>query len=64
MKNHPRETHDFDFIDDVVDEEREKIKQATAPLTRLLVQVRNGIKRIEENDKEIDIESEANRRKI
>ena len=64
LKDHPRETHDFDFIDDVVDEEREKIKQATAPLKRLLEQVRNGIKRIEESDKEIDIESEANRRKI
>ena len=64
LKDHPRETHDFDFIDDVVDEEREKIKQATAPLTRLLERVRNGKKRIEENDKEIDIESEANRRKI
>ena len=64
LKDHPRETHDFDFIDDVVDEEREKIKQATAPLKWLLERVRNGIKRIEENDKEIDIESEANRRKI
>ena len=64
LKDHPRETHDFDFIDDVVDEEREKIKQATAPLTRLLEQVRNGIKRIEETNKEIDIKSEANRRKI
>ena len=64
LKDHPRETHDFDFIDDVVDEEREKIKQATAPLKRLLEQVRNGIKRIEESETEIDIESEANRRKI
>ena len=64
LKDHPRETHDFDFIDDVVDEEREKIKQATAPLKRLLERVRNGIKRIEESDKEIDIDSEANRRKI
>ena len=64
LKDHPRETHDFDFIDDVVDEEREKIKQATAPLERLLKQVRNGIKRIEENDKDIDVKSEANRRKI
>ena len=64
LKDHPHETHDFDFIDDVVDEEREKIKQATAALQRLLERVRNGIKRIEESDKEIDIESEANRRKI
>ena len=64
LKDHPRETHDFDFIDDVVDEEREKIKQATAPLKPLLERVRNGIKRIEESETEIDIESEANRRKI
>ena len=64
LKDHPRETHDFDFIDDVVDEEREKIKQATAPLKRLLERVRSGIKRIEESDKEIDTESEANGRKI
>ena len=64
LKDHPCETHDFDFIDDVVDEEREKIKQATASLKRLLERVRNGIKRIEESDKEIDTESEANRRKI
>ena len=64
LKDHPRETHDFDFIDDVVDEERKKIKQATAPLKQLLERVKNGIKRIEESDKEIDTESEANRRKI
>ena len=64
LKDHPRETHDFDFIDDVVDEERERIKQATAPLKQLLERVRNGIKRIEESETEIDIESESNRRKI
>ena len=64
LKDHPRETHDFDFIDDVVDEEREKIKQATAPLKQLIDRVRNGIKRIEESETKIDIESEANRRKI
>ena len=64
LKDHPRETHDFDFIDDVIDEERENIKQATAPLKQLLEQVRNGMKRIEESETEIDIESEANKRKI
>ena len=64
LKDHPCESHDFDFIDDVVDEEREKIKQATAPLKQLLERVRNGIKRIEESETEIDMESEANRRKI
>ena len=64
LKDHPRETHDFNFIDDVVDEEREKIKQATAPLKQLLERVRNGIKRIEESETEIDTESEASRKKI
>ena len=64
LKDHPRETHNFDFIDDVVDEERETIKQATIPLKQLLERVRNGIKRIEESETEVDIESEANRGKI
>ena len=64
LKDHPRETHDFDFIDDIVDKEREKIKKATAPLEPLLKQVRNGIKRIEKIDKDIDVKSETNRRKI
>ena len=64
LKDHPRKTHDFDFIDDVADEEREKIKQATATLKQLLERVRNGIKRIEESETEIDIEIEANRKKI
>jgi len=64
LKDHPCETHDFDFIDKVADEEREKIKQAIAPLKQLLERVRNGIKGIEDSEKEIDIESEANTRKI
>ena len=61
LKDHRREKHDFDFIDDVVHEEKEKIKQATVPL---LEQVRNGIVSMEDSQKEIDIKSEANRRKI
>ena len=36
LKDHPHETHDFDFIDDVEDEESKKIKQATVPLKQLL----------------------------
>ena len=64
LKDHPRETHDFDFIDDVVDEEREKIKQAITPLKQLLEQVRNVEKRIEDCEKQIDTKSEANIRKI
>ena len=43
---------------------KEKIKQATAPLKQLLERVRNGIKRIEESETEIDIESETNIMKI
>ena len=64
LKDHPRETHNFNFVDDVVDEERGKIKQVTAPLEKLLERVRNGIKRIEENDKDIDVKSEADTRCI
>ena len=64
LKHHPRETHDFDFIDAVADDEREKITQATAPLKELLEKVRNTIKRIGDCEKQVDIKSEANRRKI
>ena len=64
LKDHPHETHDFDFIDSVADEEREKIKQATAPLKRLLEQVGNRIKKLKEINKDISVMSEANRRKI
>ena len=64
LKDHPRKTHDVDYIDNVVDEEREKIKQATSLLKWLLERVRNGIKRIDDVEKEIDIESEVNREKI
>ena len=34
LKDHPRghRDHDFDFVNEVVDEEREKMKQVTAPL--------------------------------
>ena len=64
MKDHPRETHDFEFIDDIVDVEREKVKQATASLKQLLEQVRKVEKRIEDCEQQIDIKSEANTRRI
>ncbi|XP_065888508.1 E3 ubiquitin-protein ligase TRIM71-like [Dysidea avara] len=64
LKDHPREKHDFDFIEKVVDEEREKMKQVTAPLKQLLEQVRNGVKKIEHCEKQVDIKSEANIEKI
>ncbi|XP_065886762.1 E3 ubiquitin-protein ligase TRIM71-like [Dysidea avara] len=66
LKDHPRGhcDHDFDFVDEVVDEEREKMKQVTAPLKQLLERVRNGVKKIEHCEKQVDIESEANIEKI
>ncbi|XP_065886758.1 E3 ubiquitin-protein ligase TRIM71-like [Dysidea avara] len=64
LKDHPREKHDFDFIENVVDEEREKMKQVTAPLKQLLQRVRNGVKKIERCEKQVDIDSEANIEKI
>ncbi|XP_065887951.1 E3 ubiquitin-protein ligase TRIM71-like [Dysidea avara] len=67
LKDHPRghRDHDFDFVDDeMVDEEREKMKQVTAPLKQLLERVRNGVKKIEHCEKQVDIESEANIEKI
>ncbi|XP_065886759.1 E3 ubiquitin-protein ligase TRIM71-like [Dysidea avara] len=66
LKDHPRghRDHDFDFVDEVVDEQREKMKQVTAPLKQLLERVRNGVKKIEHCEKQVDIESEANIDKI
>ena len=67
LKDHPRghRDHDFDFVDDeMMDEEREKMKQVTAPLKQLLEQVRNGVKKIEHCEKQVDIESETNIKKI
>jgi len=66
LKYHPHghRDHDFDFADKVVDEERENMKQVTAPLKQLLERVRNGIKKIECCEKQVDIESEANIEKI
>ncbi|XP_065889782.1 E3 ubiquitin-protein ligase TRIM71-like [Dysidea avara] len=66
LKDHPRghRDHNFDFVDEVVDEEREKMKQVTAPLKQLLEQVRNGVKKTERCEKQVDMESEANIEKI
>ena len=60
LKDHPHETHDYDLID----KEREKITEATIPLTKLLEQVRNVVKSIEDIEKEIDNKSEENTRRI
>ena len=64
LKDHPREKHDFDFVDEVVDEEREKMKQVTALLKQLLERVKNGVNKIEHREKQVDMESEANIEKI
>jgi len=66
LKDHPRghRDHDFDFVNEVVDEEREKMKQVIAPLKRLLEQVRNGVNKIEHCEKQVDVDSEANIEKI
>ncbi|XP_065883186.1 E3 ubiquitin-protein ligase TRIM71-like [Dysidea avara] len=64
LKDHPREKHDFDFIENVVGKEREKTKHATALLKQLLEQMRNGIKNIEHCEKQVDMETAANIKKI
>jgi len=47
-----------------VDEEREKMKQVTAPLKLLLKQVRDGVNKIERCEEQVDIKCEANIEKI
>ena len=64
LKDHPCKTHNFGFIDDVVDEEREKVIKSIVVLKQLLEQVRNGIKKIEDRENEIDIESEIKRKNV
>ncbi|XP_065883185.1 E3 ubiquitin-protein ligase TRIM71-like [Dysidea avara] len=66
MKDHPRghRDHDYDFVGEVVDEEGEKMKCVVAPLKQLLEQVRNGVKKVEDCEKQVDIESKANIEKI
>ncbi|XP_065888057.1 E3 ubiquitin-protein ligase TRIM71-like [Dysidea avara] len=66
LKDHPNghKDHDFDSVKKVVVEEQEKMKQVTAPMQQLLEQVRNGMKRIENCEKQVDVESETNIEKI
>ena len=64
LKDHPCKTHNFGFIDEVADEEREKIVKSIVVLKQLLEQVRNGIKKIEDSENEIDIESEIKRKNV
>ena len=61
---HGHQGHDFQLVDKLADEEREKMKLVTAPLKQLLEQVRNGVKRIINCEEQVDLESEANAEKI
>ena len=57
--------HNFeDKLTEVADEEREKVKHATAPLEELLDQVRKAVKELEDTEKQIDVRDEANVKKI
>lgn len=55
--------HDFDFIDEVLDEEK-KITDIINSFTCSLDKVRNVIQKIEDGEKQIDVESKANTRDI
>ena len=60
LKGNLHETHAFD----IVDKERERVKEASTPLAKLLEQVRSGIKGIEKEIDKIDSISEVNITKI
>ncbi|XP_065904041.1 E3 ubiquitin-protein ligase TRIM71-like [Dysidea avara] len=51
--------HQYNFVDKLADVEREKIKEIAAPLKKILEQVRDGLKKVEECDNEIDGKCEA-----
>ena len=60
LKIHPFDTHDFDLIDTVANKGRENIKQATGSLVKLLKQVRNEVKTLEDHENLVDKNSEVN----
>jgi len=63
VKDH--KDHEYeDKLTKVADEEREKVKHATAPLEKLLERVKRGMNELEETEKQIDVEGEANIKKI
>ncbi|XP_065904123.1 tripartite motif-containing protein 2-like [Dysidea avara] len=51
--------HQYNFVDKLADVEREKIKVIATPLKKMLEQVRDGLKKVEECDNEIDGKCEA-----
>ena len=64
LKGHPCETHDFEFVDKVVEEEKEKLKDTMASLEDSLKQMRSRVEEIEECLKQLDINNEENNREI
>jgi len=53
--------HDVeDKLTEVADEEREKVKNATAPLEEMLEQVRKAVKKLESTEKQISMKGKAN----
>ena len=66
VKDHPRghRNHNFDFINDIGDEERRKMKQVTDPLTQLLERVNGAGKKIEHCEQQIEVESNGHIEKI
>ena len=64
LKGHPRETHDFEFIDNVAEEEIEKLKDTMASLEESLKQMRSRVTKIEECMKQLEIRNEENIREI
>ncbi|XP_065888378.1 E3 ubiquitin-protein ligase TRIM71-like [Dysidea avara] len=57
--------HDFeDKLTKVVDEERLVVKNVTAPLQELLERVRRAVKKLQDTEKQIEVEGEANVEKI
>ena len=57
--------HEYeDNITKVADEERERVKDAAAPLDKLLEQVRSATTELQEIKSQIDVEGEANVQKI
>ncbi|XP_065902622.1 E3 ubiquitin-protein ligase TRIM71-like [Dysidea avara] len=51
--------HSVSSVEDVLDEKRERIKEILVPLKQLLRQMRNGVKKIERCEDQIDKDSEA-----
>ena len=59
VKNH--RDHEYeDKLTEVANEEKEKVKHITAPLQELLKRVRKAVKGLEDTEKQIEVDGEAN----